>query len=154
MFTYKLTIEYEGTHYHGWQRQKGNKPTVQGTIEKGLKKIFKERVLITGQGRIDAGAHALGQTAHFKEKRNIEPERLRKALNSTLPTDIRIRNVENPDDNFHARYSAQSRYYRYLLYNGNISSVWLRNFAYFCPYQLNITKMREAAASLIGEHDF
>lgn len=152
MINYKLTIEYEGTNYHGWQRQK-NKITVQETIEKNLKRIFNEKIDIVGQGRIDAGAHALCQVANFKVEKDFNPLDLKRALNSLLFPDIRIKDVEFVDDEFHARYSAKARYYRYIIYN-NESSVWLRKFAYFYHYKLNIKKMREGAKYLIGRYDF
>ncbi len=93
MPNFKLTIEYEGTNYHGWQRQK-TKITVQETIEQSLKKIFNEKISIIGQGRIDSGAHALGQVANFKVEKDFEPLNLKKALNSLLPPDIRIKDVQ------------------------------------------------------------
>jgi len=152
MPNYKLTIEYEGTDYHGWQRQK-SKATVQEVIEKTLEKIFKQKITLMGQGRLDAGAHALGQTAHFKVNKNINPVNLKKGLNSSLPADIQIKGIQLVDDNFHARYSARTRHYRYIVYNDELS-VWLRKFAYFYPYYLNIKQMKEGAKWLLGKHDF
>lgn len=152
MPNYKLTIEYEGTNYHGWQRQK-TKVTVQEIIEQGLEKIFDEKIRIMGQGRIDSGAHALGQVANFKMEKDFNLLNLKKALNSILPQDIRIKDAESVDDKFHARYSAKARHYRYVIYRGEFS-VWLRKFAYFYPYELNIKNMKEAAQYLIGRHDF
>jgi tRNA pseudouridine38-40 synthase len=152
MPNYKLTIEYEGTNYHGWQRQK-TKVTVQEIIEKTLEKIFNQKITLIGQGRIDAGAHALGQVANFKVKKNFKPLNLKKALNSMLPLDIRINDVQVADDKFHARYQAKMRHYKYLVYNDE-KSVWSRNFAYSYPYELDIKKMNEAAKYLIGKHDF
>jgi len=187
MPNYKLTIEYEGTNYHGWQRQK-SKVTVQEVIEKTLEKIFKQKITLMGQGRIDAGAHALGQVANFKvypvrnrssaiasvagDRKEISPARfrkaggkaipisnrihplnLKKALNSMLPLDIRIKDAQIADDKFHARYSARTRHYRYIVYNDELS-VWLRKFAYFYPYYLNIKQMKEGAKWLLGKHDF
>ena len=173
MPNYKLTIEYEGTNYHGWQRQK-TKVTVQEIIERTLEKIFKEKITLIGQGRIDAGAHALGQVANFKTSpvRNrspfgdrtempeaipvsngINPLHLKKALNSMLPLDIRINDAQIADDKFHSRYRAKMRHYKYLVYNDE-KTVWLRNLAYYEPYKLNIKKMNKAAKYLIGKHDF
>ncbi|MDD5454536.1 MAG: tRNA pseudouridine(38-40) synthase TruA [Candidatus Ratteibacteria bacterium] len=152
MPNYKLTIEYKGTHYHGWQRQKA-KITVQGVIEQTLRRIFKQKITLIGQGRLDAGAHALGQVAHFKARRGFPPLNLKRALNGQLPSDIRIKNVQIADENFHARYSARARHYKYIVYNSE-RSVWLEKFAYFYPYDLNIKKMREGAKCLLGKHDF
>ncbi len=152
MVNYKLTIEYEGTNYHGWQRQK-TKITVQEKIEKKLEKIFHEKITIAGQGRIDSGAHALGQVANFKVEKDFNVFNLKKALNSMLPTDIRIKDVQIVDDKFHARYLAKQRHYKYLVYS-NEPPVWLRNFVYFYPYELNIKRMQEGAECLIGQYDF
>ena len=152
MPNFKLTLEYEGTNYHGWQRQK-TKITVQETIEQSLKKIFNEEIRIIGQGRIDSGAHALGQVANFKVEKNFNLLNLKKALNSLLPPDIRIKDAQVVDDKFHARYSAKGRHYKYIVYNNELS-VWLRKFAYFYPYELNIENMKEATKYLIGRHDF
>ena len=152
MPNFKLILEYEGTNYHGWQRQE-TKITVQETIEKGLEKIFSEKITLIGQGRIDAGAHALGQVANFKVVKDFNVLNLKKAINSLLPPDIRIKDAQAVDDKFHARYSAKGRHYKYLVYN-NEPSVWLRKFSYFYPYQLNIKSMKEGAEHLIGRHDF
>jgi tRNA pseudouridine38-40 synthase len=153
MPNYKLILEYEGTNYHGWQRQKA-KITVQEIIEKSLGKIFHKEIRITGQGRIDSGAHALAQTANFKTEKDFNVSNLKKALNSLLPKDIRIKDIQVAADSFHARYSARTRHYRYIIYQGSNTSVWLRRFAYFYPYTINIKKMKEAAQYLMGKHDF
>lgn len=152
MPNYKLTIEYEGTNYHGWQKQKA-KITVQEIIEKTLEKIFNQKITLIGQGRLDSGAHALGQVANFKTGGNFKPIVLKKALNSMLPLDIRIKDVQIADNKFHSRYWAKMRHYKYLVYNDE-KSVWLRNFVYSYPYKLNIKKMNEGAKYLVGKHDF
>ena len=137
MLNFKLTIEYEGTNYHGWQRQK-SKITVQEVIEQALWKIFNQKITLIGQGRLDAGAHALGQVAHFKVTKDFDSLNLKRALNRLLPSDIEIENVQAVSDKFHARYSARARHYKYIVYN-NEPSVWLRKFAYFYPYDF-VTK--------------
>ncbi len=152
MPNYKLTIEYEGTNYHGWQRQK-TKVTVQEAIEQTLEKIFNQKIALIGQGRLDSGAHALGQVANFKTGKNFKPIILKKALNNILPTDIKIKKTQIAGDKFHARYDAKSRYYKYVVCN-NEFSVWLRNSAYFYPYKLDIKKMQKGAKYLLGKHDF
>lgn len=152
MPNYKLIIEYEGTNYHGWQRQKA-KITIQEVIERTLGKIFNQKITLIGQGRLDAGAHALGQVAHFKTYKKFNTSSLKKALNSLLPADIRIKNVQTVPDRFHARYSAKARHYKYIVYNSE-PSVWLRKAAYFYPYDLNIKKMKEGTKYLLGRHDF
>jgi len=153
MPNFKLTLEYEGTNYYGWQRQK-DKQTVQEVLETCLSRIFKQEIKINGQGRIDAGAHALGQAANFKVEKDLLPESLQKALNSLLPDDIKIKQAEIVCPEFQARFSAKARHYRYLIYRGEEPSLWLRGFAYFYPYELDLTSMRKGAKYLLGRHDF
>ncbi len=152
MNNYKLTIEYEGTNYHGWQRQE-SKITVQEVIEQALEKIFTQKIILIGQGRLDAGAHALEQVAHFKVTKKFKSIDLKRALNGLLPSDIRIKNVQTVSGKFHARYLARTRHYKYIIYNDE-RSVWLRKFAYFYPYKLDVKKMNEGAKCLTGKHDF
>jgi len=149
----KLTIEYDGTAYSGWQVQK-NKKTIQETTELTLKKLFKENIKLAGSGRTDAGVHAIAQAANFKIKHAIPPEKLQKALNSALPKDIIITGAELAGNDFHARFSAKSKVYRYTILNQPYPSAFLRNKALFCPYKLNIAAMRREAKALIGRHDF
>src|SRR5438105_2637810 len=115
----RLTIAYDGTAYHGWQRQKSGVVTVQGTIESALARIVNHPVDLVGAGRTDAGVHALGQTGNFFTESAMPAERLMRALNSRLPTDIGIRrSVEAPAD-FHATKSAISKLYRYTIHNSS-----------------------------------
>ena len=153
MPNFKLTLEYEGTDYHGWQRQR-DKETVQEVLETCLSQIFKQQIKVNGQGRIDAGAHALGQVANFKVEKDFVPDNLQKALNSSLPDDIRIKQVEIVDAQFHARFSAKLRHYRYLIYQARQPSLWLRRFVYFHPYAFDPKLARQGAEYLLGKHDF
>lgn len=149
----KLTIEYDGTNFSGWQKQHNGR-TVQEEIEKALAKIVKKEVKIYGSGRTDAGVHALNQVAHFHEQFTIPIEKLPIALNGLLPLDIGIKEAVEVDKDFHARYCAKGKKYVYKIYNAPLRSPLLRHYAYFVPYALNIREMKKAAQYFIGEHDF
>ncbi|MCD6219519.1 tRNA pseudouridine(38-40) synthase TruA [Candidatus Calescamantes bacterium] len=150
---YLLLLEYDGTHFYGWQKQK-NKPTVQGAIEEVLNRIFQERIKLIGQGRIDAGVHALGQTANFLTSSYIPTDSLRKAINSLLPSSIRVVEVKEVSLKFHARFSAISRTYLYLLWLENDLPVFLRSFFTLCPFKIKVRDMVEGSKYLLGRHDF
>ena len=150
---YKIIIEYDGTFYHGWQKQP-HQSTIQVAIEKALSSITGEIVSIVGAGRTDAGVHALAQTAHFHLTRRKEPHRLLAGMNALLPQDISIKNLEEVDVSFHARYDAKSKTYCYFIYNGPIRSPHFRKTAWHIKTPLNLIKMRRAALPLIGKQDF
>jgi tRNA pseudouridine38-40 synthase len=147
----KLTLEYDGTAYAGWQVQP-EAPTIQGVIEEALATILHEATRLHGAGRTDAGVHAAGQTAHFETTSDMTPEAFGRALNSLLPDDIRVTAAEEVSPEFHARYSARSRTYRYAV--TFTDSVFTRRHAYYLPGPLDAEAMRAAAAPLVGEHDF
>lgn len=149
----KLVIEYDGTNYCGWQIQAGVN-TIQGVIESCLTTIVKAETQIIGAGRTDAGVHALGQVANFRTNSKMTTEQFKIALNSTLPKDIIIREVDEVDYNFHARYSAISRTYEYTIINGTTPSAFLRNYAYLVPKPLDFNLMADACPILLGIHDF
>lgn len=149
----KLTIEYDGTNYSGWQIQKYG-VSIQGTIESALQKILQEKIWLIASGRTDAGAHALGQIANFKTNSKITSQRLQKALNGNLPDDIKITRIEEVPFSFHSRFNAKSKGYRYLILNQTYPSAFLKNRVYFYPYPLNIRLMRQEAKYLLGRHDF
>ncbi len=150
---YLLLLEYQGTHFFGWQKQR-DKPTVQETIENVLGRIFRQAVKLIGQGRIDAGVHALGQTANFLVPARIPPENLKKAINSLLPSSIRVIGIKRVPLDFHARFSAVSRTYFYLLWIGNDLPVFVRPFCTPCPFRLQVKKMMQGSQYLLGKHDF
>lgn len=151
--TIKLVIEYDGTHYLGWQIQpKG--PTVQGAIEEKLGRLTGELVHLVGSGRTDAGAHALGQVAHFKTRNSLEVGSIQRALNSLLPCDIVIQKVEEVEDDFNARKSSKSKIYEYRILNRDIRSAFQYGYAWHIPQKLNLEEMRKATERLIGDHDF
>lgn len=151
----KLTIEYDGTNYQGWQRQKNTRRTIQEIIEKTLEQILQERIWLIGSGRTDAGVHAQGQIANFRTtNREMPLKKLKQALNSLLPQDIVITKARAVDLRFHARFDAKSKVYRYTILNRKYPTALWRNFAYFVPYGLDFSRMRKAAKLLIGRHDF
>ncbi|MCB9748278.1 MAG: tRNA pseudouridine(38-40) synthase TruA [Candidatus Omnitrophica bacterium] len=150
----KLTIEYDGSEFKGWQIQTGKGRTVQGEITQALRKILKEDVKIIGSGRTDTGVHALAQVAHFKTQTKKSTDLLLKAINANLPQDISIQKVEEMDLNFHAQHSVVSKVYRYAILNQAIRSPLRRKVCYFFPFPLNINLMKTESQSLIGHHDF
>lgn len=149
----KLVVEYDGTAFAGWQIQP-HKRTVQGTVQDVLRKITQENVKLVGASRTDAGVHALGQVAHFRTKSRIRPEKFFSALNGLLPPEIAVKSVEEVDADFHAIRSAQSKTYRYAIWNGKSRSAMERHRAWHVWEPLNLSAMRRAAGSLVGKHDF
>jgi len=149
----KLVIEYDGTSLCGWQRQP-NGPTVQQHIEEALAKLLQHDVRVTGASRTDAGVHARGQVASFQTERPIELHGIRRGLNSMLPESIAIREVTEVPLDFHPRFSATGKHYRYLIYRGADRSPRWRERAWHHPVELAVAPMRAAATSLLGEHDF
>ena len=153
MTTFKLTIEYDGTDYHGWQVQPGL-ATIQGLLEKAMARIIGKPVHVTGAGRTDAGVHALAQVASLSAEFKHPPDTLRRALTSLLPPDIVVTRVEGAPDGFDAQRWAQWKRYRYTLLTRPYPSALERRYALFVPYPLRIDLMAEAAGILIGKHDF
>ncbi len=154
MRTLKLTLEYDGTHFRGWQIQNSKDRTIQGELVKACQKLFGKPIRIIGSGRTDSGVHALGQVAHFKVNTTLTAEKVHRALNALSPADIGILTVEDAKSDFHARYSAKSKVYRYTVLNRKSRSALQRDFSYFYPYPLNLRIMKMAAKGLIGRHNF
>lgn len=153
MDTYKIEICYDGSGYHGWQRQP-RKKTIQGNLEKALSKIAKKDIPVIGAGRTDAGVHAFAQVASFKANLTLEEDELHRAFNSSLPKDIRITSIQRVDKDFHARRSARSKIYRYRIFNGKNISPFLIRYALYWPYDLDLEAMKTAAAKFVREDDF
>ena len=149
----KLVIEYEGTNYYGWQVQPKLK-TIQGVLQSKLSMITKADTEVIGAGRTDAGVHALGQAANFRTDSRMTPGEFKAALNSVLPKDIVIKDVQEIESDFHARYSATSRTYRYTILNGTTPSAFLRNYTYLVSQPLDVDSMDDACRALLGTHDF
>ncbi len=151
----KLTIEYDGTNYAGWQRQPlAQGMTIQYQVEKVLTSLFREQIVINGAGRTDSGVHALGQVANFYCHKPVPVERIVEAANHKLPPDIRVRQAEEVPMHFHARYGAVSKRYRYLLEQETAASAFANRFSWELPQALDVAAMRQGAAYLLGEHDF
>lgn len=153
MMNIKIIIEYIGTEYAGWQKQDGIK-TIQGEIEKSIKKVTGQEIEIHGSGRTDSGVHAYGQVANFELETNIPADKIKYALNQNLPEDICILDSEKVSEIFHARFSAKSKTYIYRIQTGEVKRAFEKNRAYYIKNSLNVNKMRIEAEKLIGEHDF
>ena len=149
----RLTVEYDGTHYGGWQLQK-NAPTVQGELERALSQLTGRSIRITGASRTDAGVHARGQVAHFDSPVNIPPENGSYALNTHLPEDIVVTNAMEVHDDFNAIGSCVRKEYTYLIYNSGIRDPFYVNRAWVYPKHLDETVMQRAADCFVGTHDF
>ncbi len=145
--------EYLGTAYAGFQRQPG-KVTVQGVLEATVERVTGAHAAVTGAGRTDAGAHALGQVVAFSTASTLSAETLRQALNAHLPADIRLVSVDDAPESFHPRHDAVSRRYRYLIWNREPASPFWTGRAALVRRPLDESRMRRAAQSLVGEHDF
>lgn len=153
MNNYKLTIQYEGTNYCGWQSQL-NAPSIQSEITAAIKIILKSDINLIGSGRTDTGVHALGQVANFKTENKLDQEKLRYSLNCILPDDISIVKVDETDENFHSRFDAKLRTYLYII--SKIKSPFYKNFSYNYPFlkKLSIAELNKLSKELIGEKDF
>jgi len=149
----KLTIEYDGTPFSGWQRLKG-RPSVQAELERAVLKVTGERLTVIGAGRTDAGVHALGQVGNCATESRMAAGRFPAALNAYLPPSIRVLAADEVDPDFHARYAAIGRTYRYAVLNRPAPSAILRNHAYHVPYPLRVHSMVAGAAALEGTHAF
>ena len=150
----KLTIEYDGKNYAGWQVQHKKYRTLQQTLEKALKRILRKEIKIAGSGRTDSGVHAQAQVANFKTDSGIAIEKLRKALNAVLPDDISVIKTEEVGLDFHSRFSAKSKVYRYTILNRASRPAILRDTVYFFSYPLNLSLIQEEAKALLGRHNF
>jgi tRNA pseudouridine38-40 synthase len=150
---FKIVVEYDGSGYHGWQRQK-NLPSVQEAIENAVSVISGQKVTVHGSGRTDAGVHALGQVASFHCDTRLSGAELQRGLNSLLPGDIVVLAGNRADDAFHARYDALRKTYRYRILNRGLRAAVGRQYAWHLSAPLNLDLMKEACALLVGKHDF
>lgn len=149
----KLVLEYDGTNYHGWQTQP-NLPTIQGTIEDALAKLTKTPIQIIGAGRTDTGVHAEGQVANFHTDSQIPIVAFQKGLNAILPRDIVVRSATEVSAEFHARFSATSRRYRYTLLNREYPTALSRQTSYFFPTAIDVPRANSLCQVLVGKRDF
>lgn len=149
----KLTIEYDGTDYEGWQTQSSGRG-IQDIIEAGVARVLGETVKIVGAGRTDAGVHARGQVANFFTNSEMDAYRMRWSINAVLPKAIAVREVEDAPFDFDARRGAKSRTYAYYIWNEKYASPFFRRYSWWISRQLEIFLMNQAAEHLLGEHDF
>ena len=150
----KLTIEYDGKRYLGWQRLGDSEKTIQEKVEGVIKLLTGEEIEIVGSGRTDAGTHARGQVANFKTTHQMSLPEMQLFFNRYLPQDIVVNKIEEVPERFHARYHAKGKQYSYYVWNNAIPSVFARNTSFHCPQPLDLEKMQQAAEKLIGTHDF
>lgn len=151
---YRIVVHFDGTDYSGWQCQKPETRTVQGELVRVLKIIAKQKVMVTGSSRTDAGVHATGLVANFHIKIRIEAESMKKALNSLLPKDIRIMDCQAVDSSFNARFDARGKVYIYRLFFGQVCPPAICRFVTHIPYPLNVRHMRQSLKYFTGEKDF
>ena len=149
----KLTIEYDGKDFNGWQKQP-TKLNIQGTIERARKQITGEEVQLNASGRTDAGVHAFGQVANFKTNSQIPIEKFAIAINSRLKRSIVIKKVEEVDERFHSRLNCKKKTYRYIINNSPEGTAIYRNLETHIPQKLDVEKMKKAVKYFEGEHDF
>ncbi|MFC1814349.1 tRNA pseudouridine(38-40) synthase TruA [Thermodesulfobacteriota bacterium] len=150
---FKLTIEYDGTNFHGWQRQK-NECTIQAEIETAITTMTGQTVTLIGSGRTDAGVHAVGQVANFHCDTELSPEVFQKGLNSLVSADIIIKRCEAVPETFHSRFDAKSKTYHYNILNREIPSAIGRQYVWFIRKKLDHDLIRAAIGKIIGRHDF
>jgi tRNA pseudouridine38-40 synthase len=151
--TWKLTLAYDGTDFHGWQIQPGE-PTIQAELQSALGRVTGESPLPQGSGRTDAGVHALAQVASFQLQAAIPAENLRRALNRTLPVSIRILDAETVRSTFHARHSAVAKTYEYRVLQDAICPPTLARYVHACPWPMDVDALQRSACFFEGEHNF
>ena len=154
MHNYKMTVQYDGTRYSGWQRQGNTSSTIQGRLEQTLSRLLEEPVSVSGSGRTDGGVHALGQIANFRTNVFLDCNEFRNQLNDALPEDIYVSDLRLAAERFHARLSAKEKVYRYTIENGTERNVFARKYVYHVAEPLDAEKMTRAANLLLGTHDF
>ena len=153
MRTFKITLAYDGTNYAGWQRQHTD-PTIQGLVEDAISEVEGQSVKLYAAGRTDAGVHALGQVASVCLSHSIDSMALLRAVNSKLPRDVRVVDVQQVADTFHARFDTSEKYYRYRLGIGRVQNPLERRFLWWLSESIKLSPMREASNALCGQHDF
>jgi tRNA pseudouridine38-40 synthase len=149
----KLTLEYDGSNYVGWQRQ-AEGVSIQGLLEDALAPFAGEAVTVHGAGRTDAGVHALGQVASVRTAATHDVQTLQRALNAVLPVDVRVTRIEDAPPGFHARFDATSKTYEYRIANGPYASAFEHRYVWHVPGTLDLDAMRAGAGLLVGRHDF
>jgi tRNA pseudouridine38-40 synthase len=153
MQTVKLTIAYDGSDFHGWQLQPGL-PTIQGALHDAIRQITQEPITIHGASRTDAGVHALGQVAHFKTHSTLDAQEIQRGLNALLPPTVRVVAAQEVGQDFHARWLAQGKTYRYRIYRGEVLPPFDHRRVFHYPWPLDEAAMSAAARAFEGQHDF
>jgi tRNA pseudouridine38-40 synthase len=153
MQNYKLTIEYDGTEYLGFQIQAKGK-TIQAELERALERLFCEKVRVISSGRTDRGVHAKGHVINFKVKTTLKNKNIQAALNTYLPRDIVVKKIEKVPDDFHAQYSVKDKTYEYTVVISPCRLPLRQRFAYCCNYSYDVSAMRKTLRCIIGRHDF
>ena len=154
MPNYRLTIQYDGGRYKGWQKLGNTENTIQGKLERVLAELFGEGVDIIGCSRTDAGVHAFGQIANFHIGRKFSEAEIMDYFNRYLPEDISVIDVDIVSDRFHSRYNAKSKTYLYRIWNKEYSNPFMRKYCMHVKEKLNIDDMLKAGSYFVGEHDF
>lgn len=154
MNNYKLTIQYDGGRYKGWQRLGDGENTIQEKIEKAISQIVGEEIEIIGSSRTDAGVHAFAQVANFKASKDLDEAELMRVMNRVLPQDICITEIKIVPERFHARFNTKDKTYLYKIWNKEYSHPFMRKFSMHVDKKLDIEKMKSACSFFCGEHDF
>lgn len=154
MSNYRILIQYDGTRYRGWQSLNSTEETIQGKLTAVLSQLAGEEVQVIGSGRTDAGVHARGQVANFHMEGTHTPDEILTYLNRYLPEDIAVSHVEIVDERFHSRYQAKDKTYLYRIHTGSVPEVFERKYVYDYQTPLSAERMRQAAALLVGTHDY
>lgn len=154
MSRYRALLEYDGSDFLGYQRQRAGTRTIQGELERTLSQLARQPVMVTGAGRTDTGVHASGQVISFTIEWRHEAQALQRALNANLPEDIAVRDVQPADDMFHPRFDARRRAYAYYVYQDVVRSPLRRQHSWHVPRVLDLAAMNRAADILVGRHDF
>jgi tRNA pseudouridine38-40 synthase len=149
----KFTIAYDGTDFSGWQAQPGQ-PTVQGALTDVLERLTEKRLTIYAAGRTDAGVHAAGQVVNFRTQSALNTEEFQRAFNALLPPSIRVNAAEEVSPDFHSRWDAVAKTYRYRIFRGHVVPPFLWKYVLHDPYEMDFDAMAEAARQFMGEHDF
>ena len=150
----RLDVCYDGTRYKGWQRLTGVENTIQGKLEQVLSKMLEEEIEVSGSGRTDAGAHALGQVVNFHTESDMPCDEMLSQLRRYLPEDIGIYSCKEAAPRFHSRLNAKTKTYRYRIWNADMPCVFERRFVYAFTETLDVEKMQQATELFLGEHDF
>ena len=151
---FRITLQYDGSRYDGWQKQGNTDNTIQGRVETMLSKLFEQEIEVQGSGRTDAGVHAIGQVASFAADTDLGPDKVMEKMNAFLPKDIVVTDCRMTDARFHARLNAKRKTYCYRIVTGRLRPVFGRQYVLWHPEELDLKAMRKAAECLIGEHDF